>query len=233
MPKTDLTAKFIRVPVEGGRIKVSPMFDDFLDVSKMVVLELGMQKGNLGPDYFDEAGSGALVRNVNHFESECRKAGIPIIHAGFSFRAGGLDLRNAQYLRITPLSGKKPFPNPALEAGSPLCEFATEVAEGDLKLLSAKRHNAFEGTDLEFLLKVLGRKIIIFVGAGLDCLGMGTGFVGMCKDFKCLVVEDLFAPYFTDLGEECAKACTMFIGLVVKSGELVAEIRANIAEEEE
>lgn len=227
MPKTDLTAKFIRVPVEGGRIKVSPMFDDFLDVSKMAVLELGMQKGNLGPDYFDGADSGKLIQNVNYFESECRKAGIPIIHAGFSFRTSGLDLRNAQYVRITPLSGKRPFPNPALEAGSPLCEFATEVAEGDLKLLSAKRHNAFEATDLEFLLKVLGRKIVIFIGAGLDCLGMSTGFVGMCKDFKCLVVEDLFAPYFADLGEECAKACTMFIGLVVRSDELTAEIRAN------
>ena len=43
MPKTNLTAKFIRVPVEGGRIKVSPKFDDFLDMSQMVVLELGMQ----------------------------------------------------------------------------------------------------------------------------------------------------------------------------------------------
>ena len=232
MPKTELTAKFIRVPVEGGRIKVSPKFDDFLDVSKMVVLELGMQKGNLGPDYFDPAASSALIENVNHFEAECREAGIPVIHAGFSFRAGGLDLRCAQYTRITPLSGKKPFPNPALEAGSPLCEFATEVAEGDLKLLSPKRHNAFEGTDLEFLLKVLNRKIIIFVGAGLDCLGMGTGFVGMCKDFKCLVVEDLFASYFEDLGEECAKACTMFIGLVVKRDELAAEIRANTAGKE-
>lgn len=232
MPKTNLTAKFIRVPVEGGRIKVSPKFDDFLDMSQMVVLELGMQKGNLGADYFDETTSIELIQGVNHFESECRKAGIPIIHAGFSFRRDGLDLRNAQYLRITPLSGKKPFPNPALEAGSPLCEFATEVAEGDLTLLSPKRHNAFEGTELEFLLKVLGRKIIILVGAGLDCLGMGTGFVGMCKDFKCLVVEDLFASYFADLGEECAKACTMFIGLVVKSGELAAEICANVTGKE-
>jgi isochorismate hydrolase len=143
-----------------------------------------------------------------------------------------LDLRNAQHTRITPLSGKKPFPNQELVAGSPLCEFSTEVAEGDLKLLSAKRHNAFEGTDLEFLLKVLGRKIVILVGAGLDCLGMGTGFCGMCKDFKTLVVEDLFLPYFEDLGEECAKAATLFIGLVVREEELAAEIRAGAAGKE-
>ena len=77
---------------------------------------------------------------------------------------------------------------------------------------------------------MLDRRIILLAGAGLDCLGMGTGFMGMCKDFKTIVVEDLFLPYFEDLGEECAKACTMFIGLVVRSSELAAEIRADASE---
>ena len=53
MPKTPITAKFIRVPVEGGRLPVAPAFDDFLDAKHMVVVELGMQKGHLLPEYFD------------------------------------------------------------------------------------------------------------------------------------------------------------------------------------
>lgn len=227
MPKTPITAKFIRVPVEGGRLPVAPAFDDFLDAKHMVVVELGMQKGNLLPGYFDAEKSAKMVEEINAFNAACRKAGIPIVHAGYKFRKGGLDLVNAQYPRITPLSGKKPFPNPAMEEDTNLWQFATEVAEGDHKLLSAKRHSAFEGTDLEFLLKILGCKTIVFVGAGLDCIGMGTGFYGMIKDFKCLVVEDRFYPYFEDLGEECAKACTMFIGLVVRADELTAEIQAQ------
>lgn len=227
MPKTPITAKFIRVPVEGGRLPVAPAFDDFLDAKHMVVVELGMQKGNLLPEYFDAEKSAKMVEEINAFNAACRKAGIPIVHAGYKFRKGGLDLVNAQYPRITPLSGKKPLPNPAMEEDTDLWQFATEVAEGDHKLLSAKRHSAFEGTDLEFLLKILGCKTIVFVGAGLDCIGMGTGFYGMIKDFKCLVVEDRFYPYFEDLGEECAKACTMFIGLVVRADELTAEIQAQ------
>lgn len=227
MPKTPITAKFIRVPVEGGRLPVAPAFNDFLDAKHMVVVELGMQKGNLLPGYFDAEKSAKMVEEINAFNAACRKAGIPIVHAGYKFRKGGLDLVNAQYPRITPLSGKKPFPNPAMEEDTDLWQFATEVAEGDHKLLSAKRHSAFEGTDLEFLLKILGCKTIVFVGAGLDCIGMGTGFYGMIKDFKCLVVEDRFYPYFEDLGEECAKACTMFIGLVVRADELTAEIQAQ------
>lgn len=232
MPKTALSAKFIRVPVEGGRIRVAPSFDDYLDPGKTAVLELGMQRGNLTEDYFPKEASAAAVAEINRFNADCRRLGIPVIHVGYEFRPGGLDLRTAPFMRITPLSGRKPFPNPAMEKGSPLCQFATEVAPGDLTLLSAKRHNAFEGTDLEFLLKVLDRKILILVGAGLDCLGMGTGFCGMCKDFRILVAEDLFLSYFQDLGEECAKACTMFIGLVVRSGELVAELRQQKAGEE-
>lgn len=232
MPKTALTAKFIRIPVDGGRIHVAPAFDDFLETGKMVVLELGMQKGNLGPDYFEEEAGKNHISDINRFNAICRQCGIPIIHIGHRFRPGGLDLSNAQYLRITPLSGKKPFPNPAMEEGSRLCEFATEVEDGDITLLSAKRHNAFEATELEFLLKALNRNIIILVGAGLDCLGMGTGFVGMCKDFKTLVVEDRFLPYFEDLGEECAKACTMFIGLVVRADELTEELCAHMSGKE-
>lgn len=227
MPKTPITAKFIRVPVEGGRLPVAPAFNDFLDAKHMVVVELDMQKGNLLPEYFDAEKSAKMVEEINAFNAACRKAGIPIVHAGYKFRKDGLDLVNAQYPRITPLSGKKPFPNPAMEEDTDLWQFATEVAEGDHKLLSAKRHSAFEGTDLEFLLKILGCKTIVFVGAGLDCIGMGTGFYGMIKDFKCLVVEDRFYPYFEDLGEECAKACTMFIGLVVRADELTAEIQAQ------
>ena len=227
MPKTPITAKFIRVPVEGGRLPVAPAFNDFLDAKHMVVVELGMHKGHLLPEYFDAEKSAKMVEEINAFNAACRKAGIPIVHAGYKFRKGGLDLVNAQYPRITPLSGKKPFPNPAMEEDTDLWQFATEVAEGDHKLLSAKRHSAFEGTDLEFRLKILGCKTIVFVGAGLDCIGMGTGFYGMIKDFKCLVVEDRFYPYFEDLGEECAKACTMFIGLVVRADELTAEIQAQ------
>lgn len=227
MPKTPLTAKFIRLPVEGGRLPVAPAFDDFLDIRKMAVLELGMQKGNLTPEYFPEEDSRRLIRQVNRFHRVCRKVGIPILHVGCAYRPGGLDLRRAAHVRITPLSGKKPFPNVALEEGSPLCAFATEVEKTDYQLLSAKRHNAFEGSDLEFLLKVLDRNILLLVGAGLDCLGMGTGFCGMCKDFKCILAEDLFLPYFEDLGEECAKAATLFIGLVVKGDELAAELQAQ------
>ena len=64
MPKTTLTAKFIRIPVDGGRIRVAPAFDDFLESDKMVVLELGMQRGNLGPDYFEAEKSGCRIPMV-------------------------------------------------------------------------------------------------------------------------------------------------------------------------
>jgi len=231
MPKTPLTAKFIRIPVEGGRIPVSPLLDDYLDVSRMAVVELGMQRGNLeaAQGYFKEEDSARLIAGVNDFNALCRSCGVPIIHVGHCFRPGGLDLRTAQSPRILALNGMKPFPAPDMVEGSDLTAFATQVEEGDYKLLSAKRYNAFEGSDLEFLLKVLGRKIVILVGAGLDCLGMGTGFCGMCKDFFTLAVEDLLLPYSEDLGEECLKAMTMFIGLVVNAKELGAEIRAGKA----
>lgn len=89
MPKTPITAKFIRVPVEGGRLPVAPAFDDFLDAKHMVVVELGMQKGNLLPEYFDAEKSAKMVEEINAFNAACRKAGIPIVHAGYKFRKAG------------------------------------------------------------------------------------------------------------------------------------------------
>ena len=82
MPKTPITAKFIRVPVEGGRLPVAPAFDEFLDAKHMVVVELGMQKGNLLPGYFDAEKSAKMVEEINAFNAACRKGGIPIVHAG-------------------------------------------------------------------------------------------------------------------------------------------------------
>lgn len=162
----------------------------------MVVVELGMQKGNLLPEYFDAEKSAKWSRRSTPSTPPVARPAFPLCTPDTSSARAGSIWVNAQYPRITPLSGKKPFPNPAMEEDTDLWQFATEVAEGDHKLLSAKRHSAFEGTDLEFLLKILGCKTIVFVGAGLDCIGMGTGFYGMIKDFKCLVVEDRFYPYF-------------------------------------
>lgn len=107
MPKTALSAKFIRVPVEGGRIRVAPSFDDYLDPSKTVVLELGMQRGNLTEEYFPKDKSAAAVAGIDGFNAACRRLGIPVIHVGYEFRPGGLDLRTAPFMRITPLSGQK------------------------------------------------------------------------------------------------------------------------------
>ncbi len=227
MPKSDIQAIYIRHAVPNNRIPVSDMLDGYFDTNKMAVLEIGMQKGNLDPDqgYLTAKEKTELIDNINSFNTSCRELGVPIIHIGAKFRVGGIDFNQAHFMRTLALSGQKAFPNPKMEEGSPLCEFAVEVKKNDYLDYSLKRYNTFEGTDIEFLLKVLKKEIIVLTGFGSDCFALGTGFAGICKDYKAILAEDLFKPYEEKLGEGTKRIFSLFIGLVLDSKDLVAELK--------
>lgn len=220
MPKTNIDAFFPGVP--DKRIKLSPLLDEWLDRNKTAVLEFGMQKGNIA----HLTNAQEQIARVNEFNDKCRSLGIPIIHIGAQYRKNGIDTKYQVQNRLLPLLGKDIFPASSLVEGSVEIEFLTDVKSSDYKLF-AKRLNAFEASDLEFLLKVLKRNAIVLVGLGVDCYGLATGYCGICKDFKAVCAEDIFSPLDIELNEGAKEEFSLFIGLVVKSAALISEYRAQ------
>lgn len=231
MIATKLKAFFVRYNPPGSSINIPDELDDYFDPDKMVILEMGMQKGHLDEDggIFSEAKSRAIIANINKFNRECRSLGIPIIHCGSSFRKGEADIRKAPFRRILPHSVGWLVPNPKNEIGSELADFVVEVKEEDLRLDVIKRYSAFENTDLEFLLKQLDRDVVVITGIGADCYGMSTAFYATCKDIKVIFAMDIAKALVEELDEATKTLVSLFIGLAIKSDELLLELKAQKA----
>ncbi len=225
MPISKMNAFFIRYPVENQRILISDKLNDYFNPEEAAVIELGMQAAHFdsaSPLLAPETGE-RLIASLNTFNESCRRLGIPVIHAGVNWRPDGKDLVQAGFSKIQAFNDLTIYPVLTMEKGTKAAEFATEVKAGDYRLTAVKRYNAFEATDLEFLLKVLNKKVIVLTGLGCDCFGLGTGFAGICKDYRAFLAEDLFPAKDPELEEGAKRVFSLFIGLVVESGSLLEE----------
>lgn len=231
MPISKMNAFFIRYPVENQRILISDKLDDYFVPEEAALIELGMQAAHFNPaaPLLSPAVGERLIASLNAFNESCRRLGIPVIHAGVNWRPEGKDLVQAGFPRLQTFNNSTIYPALSAEKATKSAEFVTEVKEGDYQLTSVKRYNAFEATDLEFLLKVLNKKVIVLTGLGCDCFGLGTGFAGICKDYKAFLAEDLFPAKDPELEEGAKRVFSLFIGLVVESGSLLEEWRLQKA----
>ena len=117
-----------------------------------------------------------------------------------------------------------PIPNADMNniAGSELCDFMVEVAEEDFTFDSKKRLSAFYPTDLEFLLRNLGKNTIVITGLMTDCCVLSTSFDGSNRGFNILVPGDLTRGFDAEMEDAALRIISLHLGLVVESQELIA-----------
>ena len=213
----------------GNKKELPDDFDDYFDVSDTAIVEMDMCRGHLGegPDVTCPCPRGQeIIGPVNQFNEAARKNGIPVIHVRVVNRKGGVDDvkgKKAAWRRVFPMV-VGPIPNADMHniAGSEWCDFMVEVAEEDLTVDSKKRLSAFYPTDLEFLLRNLGRNTIVITGLMTDCCVLSTSFDGSNRGFNILVPRDLTRGFDAEMEDAALKIVSLHLGLVVESQELIA-----------
>lgn len=222
--------------VYGTRRDLPDGFDDYLDPRLSVIVSIDMHRGHLedDPDCPCPAPRAReIVAPIDAFHRQARAAGVRVIHVRSVLRRGGVDdiagIPSA-WRRVFPLH-VGPIPNADAHAieGSRWTELVTEVDERDLMVSSKKRLSAFYPTDLDFLLRNLGARIVVFDGGFTDCCVLNSAFDAANRDYRVVVLRDLVRGTDPAMEDAALKMVSLHLGLVADSADLLDAWAARTA----
>ncbi len=218
--------------VYGNRRSLPESFAEFLAVAHTAIVSIDLHQGHLAdtPDCPCPAPRAReIVAPVNRFHAAARALAVPVIHVKSVLRRDGSDDVNgvkSAWRFVFPLHvGAIPNADQHALQGSRWTQFATEVADGDHVIDTKKRLSAFYPTDLDFLLRNMGVKRLVLNGCMTDCCVLNTAFDASNVGYRVSVAQDLVRGTDADLEAAALKMISLHIGLVVESGDLIAEWR--------
>ena len=120
----------------------------------------------------------------------------------------------------------KNFCNLALED----TKWSTLVVEnkpGDVVVNTKKRVTAFETTDLDLVMRALGKDVMVITGIMTNCCDLCTAYYAGSKDYKVVLCFDMTRG--SNPSDEAAAGLmfSRYIGLNTNSEELLREWRAQ------
>ena len=153
-----------------------------LGVAGTALVVVDMQRDFLEPGApAATIGGLALVPRINRLTRAARQAGVPVIFTHERHRTDlsdfGIEL---EYERVHCLEGS---PGAELAAG-------LLVDPRDYHIMSKRRYDAFQGTDLHELLRSLGIGMLVVTGVCTDVCVSATVQRARCLDYRVFLVRD-------------------------------------------
>nr|QNO44136.1 peroxyureidoacrylate/ureidoacrylate amidohydrolase RutB [Methanosarcinales archaeon ANME-2c ERB4]QNO50305.1 peroxyureidoacrylate/ureidoacrylate amidohydrolase RutB [Methanosarcinales archaeon ANME-2c ERB4] len=165
-----------------------------------------------------EAGT---IRNTRQMIEIARKNDIPLIYVKFVLRPDYADIMGLAQLSLCTL-GKFIKEGEICKEGTWGAEYVDELKPGAGDYIVVKRRmDAFYNSDLETLLRGLGRRTLVICGIITNFCLESTVRGAMDRDFDCIVLEDCTASESREMQEFPMKAIFPVIGAVATSEELV------------
>jgi nicotinamidase-related amidase len=106
--------------------------------------------------------------------------------------------------------------------GTPWTRFVTEVLPEDELVTTKKRLSAFYPTDLDFLLRQMDVRTIVFTGCMADCCILSSAFDASNQNYRVIVVRDCVAGTNDELEDAALKIISLNLGLVMDADDLIA-----------
>lgn len=216
--------------VYGERRALPDGFHEFLDRSRSAIVSIDMHRGHLedSPDCPCPSPRGRdIVAPIDDFHDRARALGVPVIHVRSVLRQGGVDdvAGNVSAWRLVFPLHVGPIPNSDEHGieGSRWTEFVTRVEPDDLIVQTKKRLSVFYPTDLDFLLRNLGTRTVVFNGGMTDCCVINAAFDASNRDYRVVVLADLVRGTNQEMEDAALKMVSLHMGLVVDSDDLIAE----------
>lgn len=198
-----------------------------LDASRCALIIQDMQNDVvMEGGAFAESGSPAHCREQNAIENaarlaaRCRQLGVPVIHVHFLVPPGGPGLTlNAPLFEAT-------IDNNALVkgtwGGSPVS--GLEPQDGDY-VVEKNRMSAWEGSQLETILKAEGRDMIIETGAWTNMSVEHTARTGADKGYVMVIPEDGCSTMNADWHNASINYAMQNVALVTNTDEVLTALR--------
>ncbi len=199
-----------------------------IDPEETALLLIDMQN-----DFLHEKGKAAVlgvwkfakeaetIPNTRKMIEIARKNDIPVIYVKFVFRPDYADIMGLAQLSLCTL-GKFIKEGEICKEGTWGAEYVDELKpEAGDYIVVKRRMGAFYNTDLETLLRGLGRRTLIICGVVTNFCVEATVRGAVDRDLDCIVLSDCTASENREMQEFPMKAIFPMIGAVATSEELV------------
>lgn len=221
-----------RRPLPEGR-----EFDSFLDPAHTAVVSIDMHEGHLSEDAncpCPAPRAREIVAPIDDFHDQCRARSLPIIHVRTVLRASGRDdIKGgvSAWRLVFPLYvGEIPGADGHAIQGSKWTDLRTRVEPGDEIVETKKRLSIFYPTDLDFLLRNMGVRAVVFNGGFTDCCVLNAAFDASNLDYRVVVARDLVRGTNAEMEDAALKMMSLHMALVMESEDILRAWDARGAE---
>jgi gluconolactonase len=186
------------------------------DMQNDVVMEGGAFAASGSPAHCREQDA---IANIARLADRCRALGVPVIHVWFVRRADGADMTlNAPLFEgaidanalVDGTWGAEPVPG-------------LEAQPSDF-VVRKNRMSAWEGTQLETILKAHGRDLIIETGAWTNMSIEHTARTGADKGYVMVIPEDGCSTMNADWHRASVDYAMQNVALVTKTDAVIAAL---------
>jgi nicotinamidase-related amidase len=163
------------------------------------VVTIDLHRGHLDPAVatlpLPAADAAALMERVVPMLAAFRARGVPVVHLVTAYRDRDEILSNPYWALQ---SGRPGSTRTAIAEhnliGLPGLDLMPGVlAEGDVVIDTKKRYDCFVGTDLEFVLRSMGRRTLLIAGVNTNSCVLATTVAASVRDFSVIVLDDAVA----------------------------------------
>lgn len=175
-----------------------------------------------------------LVGPINEFNRACRALGVPVVHVVNTYRTGDFEGRQSAWRRITEghysmlspelFACTKYYGNLGLE-GTKWSALLVENPPEDIVIDTKKRVTAFETTDIDLVMRSLGRDVIVITGIMTNCCDLCSAYYAGSKDYKVIFCLDMTRGSNASDEAAAASMVSRYIGLCTNSQELLGQWR--------
>ncbi len=215
---TEKASTSTQVPATSGQLTLDASRCAMIiqDMQNDVVMEGGAFASTGSPTHCREQNA---IQNAARLAAHCRRLGIPVIHVWFCRRADGRDMTlNAPLFEgavdanalIEGTWGAEPAPG-------------LEAQPGDL-VIRKNRMSAWEGTNLETVLKAQGRDVIIETGAWTNMSIEHTARTGADKGYVVVIPEDACSTMNSEWHRASIDFAMQNVAMVTKVDAVIAAL---------
>lgn len=201
---------------------------DRLDPGEMALLVIDMQnafcheEGTLGRDGVDVSPLRAIIPNIERLVRACRSRGIPDI---WTMQEHYQEDKTREAHKFTPHTLKRV--NIAALRGTWDAEICAELAPligPESHVLRKFKWSAFYGTNLEVLLRVLGRRMLVVCGTTTNLCIDTTVRDAYMRDYDVIVLQDCVAGVNKTWHDAAIQVWNRYIGWVTTLDEFLQRL---------
>jgi len=203
-------------------------FESFLDPAQTAVVSIDMHEGHLSEDAdcpCPAPRAREIVAPIDRFHDACRARALPVIHVRTVLRASGRDdIKGgvSAWRLVFPLYvGEIPGADQHALQGSKWTNLRTRIEPEDEIVETKKRLSIFHPTDLDFLLRNMGVRAVVFNGGFTDCCVLNAAFDASNFDYRVVVARDLVRGTNEEMEDAALKMMSLHMALVMDSNDIL------------